>query len=350
MSSIEKSSRETWTSEEDERLLRLRCQYWQLTWESFTQRFFPKRSRAALSWRWGMLRKNEDQPTPLRGHSAGQRQRGSRPRRGRRGGLRLASRRSARHYRPRQVSDTTEDDDDDCSWNTSEGDEDEQAAGTSEDGRDDTMLDEVPIAAASVAQVPQVRAPQPQRQSMEEFGVLSAVSPIRQSTDIQRQASPSVFCSSEIVPGHSPAHTSPALTTGKVKWQGEDPAASGSGNARLMRTTSPGSGPGSVPRSAPRSAAAVEAAAETPALVPRPSEPTSTTPEIPRLSEAARQLEAKMDQILAENSRLTIELRNFRAAYNDFVGERDKLRDVCGIVKELENKGVLDLFSRLARQ
>lgn len=96
-----------------------------------------------------MLTKDKDQPPFLSDHPARQRRRGPRPRRGCRGGLRLASRQSAMGYRPRQVNDTTEDDDD-CSWNSSESDEGEPAAGTAEDGRNDAMLDEVSVASAAL--------------------------------------------------------------------------------------------------------------------------------------------------------------------------------------------------------
>ncbi|KAL4769390.1 hypothetical protein BDW60DRAFT_195455 [Aspergillus nidulans var. acristatus] len=357
MSTVEKSSRETWTSEEDERLVSLRYEYWQLTWDRFTQQFFPKRSRAAVTWRWGMLTKN--QPPSWTDHPA--RQRGPRPRRGCRGGLRLASRQSAMGYRPRQVTDTTEDDDG-CSWNSSESDEGEPAAGMAEDGRNDAMLDEAPVAsAASIAAVPQTRPTQLQqplgletgvpktsagpRQSVEEIGVSSIVSPVRKSTDVPHDASPSISFPSETVPGPSAAHTSPAITVRRMNWQVGDHPAPDPDPTQQGQTTSPGPCTGS-----PRSVIAGEAAAGTPALVTRSPDPTSTAPIMPRLSEVAKQQETMMDQVMAENSRLKIELQDLRTTYNEVVGERDQLRNDCMIVRQLESKGVLDLFAQWARQ
>ncbi|KAL4811615.1 hypothetical protein BDW67DRAFT_171582 [Aspergillus spinulosporus] len=357
MSTMEKSSRETWTSEEDQRLVSLRYEYWQLTWDRFTQRFFPKRSRAAVTWRWGMLTKNEDRPPFLTNHPSRQRRRDPRRRRGCRGGLRFVSRRLAREYRARQVNDTIEDDDD-CSWNSSESDEGEPAAGMAEDGGNDAMLDEVTVAAAAsidaVSQAPPAQLQRPTepetgvtmisagtRQSVEEIGVSSTMSPIRKSTDIPQEDSPSVSFPLETVPGPSAAHTSPAITTGRVKGQGGDHPAPVSIPTQLGQTTSSGSGSGSVPGSV---------VAETPALVTRSSDPTSTAPVIPRLSEVARQQETMLDQVMAENSRLKIELHDLRAAYNEVIGERDQLRDDCMIVRQLENKGLFDLFAQWARQ
>ncbi|KAL4756143.1 uncharacterized protein BDW70DRAFT_145335 [Aspergillus foveolatus] len=361
MSTVEKSSRETWTSEEDERLVSLRNQYWQLTWDRFTQRFFPKRSRAALTWRWGMLTKDEDQPPFLTDHPARQRRRGPRPRRGCRGGLSLASRQSAISYRPRRVNDTAEDDDD-CSWNSSESDEDEPAAGMAEDGRNDAMLDEASVAsAASIATVPQAPSTQLQRpvgletgvpttpagprQAVEEIGVSSTVSPVRKSTDVPHNASPSVSFPLETVPAHSAAHTSPLVPVGRVNWQIGDQPAPGPDPAQQGQTTSSGPLTGT-----PRSRIAVEAAAGTPELVTRSPDPTATAPIMPRLSEVAKQQETMMDQVMAENSRLKIELRDLKTAYNEVVGERDQLRDDCMIVRQLESKRVLDLFAQWARQ
>ncbi|KAL3437826.1 hypothetical protein BDV09DRAFT_161085 [Aspergillus tetrazonus] len=361
MSTVAKGSRETWTSEEDERLVSLRYQYWQLTWNEFTQRFFPKRSRAALTWRWGMLTKDKDQPPFLSDHPARQRRRGPRPRRGCRGGLRLASRQSAMGYRPRQVNDTTEDDDD-CSWNSSESDEGEPAAGTAEDGRNDAMLDEVSVASAAlIAAVPQAQPAQLQRplgletvvpitsagprQSVEEIGVSSTVSPVRKSTDVPHDASPSVPFPSETVPGPPAAQTSPPVTAGRVNWQIEDQPVPDPDHAEQGQTTSSGPVTGS-----PRSVIAVEAAAGTPEEVTRSPDLISTAPIMPRLSEVAKQQETMTDQVMAENSRLKIKLRDLRAAYNELVGERDQLRDDCMIVRKLESKGVLDLFAKWARQ
>jgi regulator of replication initiation timing len=71
---------------------------------------------------------------------------------------------------------------------------------------------------------------------------------------------------------------------------------------------------------------------------------------MPRLSEVAKQQETMMDQVMAENSRLKIELRDLRTTYNEAVGERDQLRNDCMIVRQLESKGVLDLFAQWARQ
>ncbi|KAL4749646.1 hypothetical protein BDW72DRAFT_194674 [Aspergillus terricola var. indicus] len=134
MSTVDKSSRETWTSEEDQQLVGLRYQYWQLTWDRFTQshstRVYPailsetkpcrrylemehadEERRPAVVFDW------PSSQTEAEGPAFTERLQGR---------LRFVSQRSAMDSRPRQVNDTTEDDDD-CSWNSSESDEGELA-------------------------------------------------------------------------------------------------------------------------------------------------------------------------------------------------------------------------------
>ncbi|KAL4738474.1 hypothetical protein BDV11DRAFT_170988 [Aspergillus similis] len=328
MSTMEKSSRVTWTSEEDQRLIHAAI--------------FPKRSRAAVAWRWSMLTKNEDQPPSMTDHPARHRQRGPRPRRDCRGGLRFASQRSARDYKPRQVNDTIEDDDD-RSWNSSESDEGEQAAGMAEDARDDAMLDEAPVAAAaSITAIPQARPAQLQQPIGPETEMPTTLAGPRQS--VEETGVPSTGRQY----GKAPTFRTrpvPTYHVRMVKWHGEGHTAPNTDRAQLGQTTSPGLGTGSALRSV-----IAEAAAETPAPLTRASDPASASPTIPRLSEVARQQETMMVQILAENSRLRTELRDLTAAYNEVVSERDQLRDDCRIVRQLENKGVLDLFAQWARQ
>lgn len=179
------------------------------------------------------------------------------------------------------------------------------------------------------------------RQSVEEIGVSSTVSPVRKSTDVPHDASPSVQFPSETVPGPSAAQTSPPVTAGRVNWQIGGQPAPDPDHAVQGQTTSSGLVTGS-----PRSVIAVEAAADTLELVTRSPDPTSAAPQMPRLSEVAKQQETMMDQVTAENSRLKIELRDLRTAYNKVAGELDQFRDDCRIV----SKEVLNLFAPWARQ
>ncbi|KAL4981442.1 hypothetical protein BDW68DRAFT_172397 [Aspergillus falconensis] len=353
MSSIEKSSREQWTKEDDQRLVSLRYQYDKLTWEKFTQQFFPRRSRAAVSWRWGILTRTENNPASLPGPSASYRRRGPRPGRGRRGGLTFASRQSVRRYRPRQVSDTTEDDDN-CSWDSRESHGDESVEGAAEEGRGDVVREKGD--GTSVAQMPQAKSTKLRRprepqaalnehcQSINESESPHAAyrPPMQQFTDLLEEPGASVV-RPEAASSHPHTGLGPAVTTAQVKWQLDNHAAAASDGAHVSQRATSGSASGSMAPTAGKTAAS------SPALYPAASK-------MPRLSEAVRPYEAAMDKIIAENLSLRRELRELQTALDEVVSERDEavserdqLRENCRVLKELEDKGAFQLLARLVR-